>query len=405
MDRETAASWDAGDPLGEFRNRFVCHDDVLYLDGNSLGRLPRATVRQLTRVVTEEWGRGLVRSWVDWIDWGARTGDLLGTRILGARPGEVVLSDSTSVNLYKLASAVLAATPGTIIYDAADFPTNRYLVQGIAEQYGVSCRPMSDVAELESIMDDSVALIVLSLVDFRTGRLLDMNAVNAMARRAGARVLWDLSHAAGLIPVDLAAAGAELAVGCTYKYLNGGPGAPGFLYVRGDLQDRFRPPIQGWYAQRNQFDMGPLFDPVAGIGRYLVGTPPILSLAAVEPGVELCIEAGVEEIRRKSVRLCRLITDLADDWFAGGPLTVASPRDAACRGGHVSLRSREAWRLSQALAGAGVVVDFRPPDCLRLAPSPLYTRFTEVWDAMSCLKDVVDRHTYENYPATPARVT
>lgn len=406
--REALAARDARDPLAPFRSRFVIADEgVLYLDGNSLGRLPAATPGFLAEVVGQEWGAGLVRSWSSWIDWTARLGDLLGTRLLGAGEGEVVLSDSTSVNLYKVASAALAASePGrrTILYDGADFPTDRYLMQGLAAERGLTARGI-EVPELEDALGDDVALVVLSLVDYRTAELLDMPRVTAMARHAGARVVWDLSHAAGVVDVRLAASGAELAVGCTYKYLNAGPGAPAFLYVRRDLQPELRQPIWGWFGQRDQFAMGPGYDPVAGIERFLVGTPPILSLAAVQPALETCVDAGIAEIRRKSVQQGELIIELADRWLGAHGISVASPRDPDRRGGHVCLRGPDTWQLCQALAEAGVICDFRAPDFLRLAPSPLYTRFVDVFDALDRLRTILERRDHLRFPAELSRVT
>ncbi|WP_027942691.1 kynureninase [Amycolatopsis taiwanensis] len=408
LTRESVAAWDANDPLAPFRGRFAIADEkLLYLDGNSLGRLPAATPDFLAKVVTEEWGAGLVRSWSSWVDLAGRLGDLLGTRLLGAAEGEVVLSDSTTVNLYKLASAALAASDSrrrTILYDATDFPTDRYVVQGLVAERGLTARSV-DPSELPGALGDDVALVVLSLVNYRTAELHDMARVNTMAREAGARVLWDLSHAAGAVDVQLAASGAELAVGCTYKHLNAGPGAPAFLYVRRDLQSALRQPIWGWFGQQDQFAMGPDYDPVDGIERFLVGTPPILSLAAVQPALEICADAGIDGIRRKSVRQCELIIELADRWLAPYGISVASPRDQERRGGHVSLRGPETWQLSQALVEAGVICDFRTPDVLRVAPAPLYTRFTDVFDAMERLRTILEQGDHLRFPAERGRVT
>jgi kynureninase len=412
LTREAVLGWDAEDPLGSFRDRFAtAGEDLCYLDGNSLGRPPAETAERLARVVTEEWGGGLVRSWSTWIDWTRRLGDTLGTRLLGAAEGEVVLSDSTSVNLYKLAAAAVASwtghhpgAVGTILFDVEDFPTDRYVVQGLAAERGLTARGIAP-AGLEGALGDDVALVVLSLVNYRTAELLDMASVNAMAREAGTRVLWDLSHAAGALPVRLAEAGAELAVGCTYKYLNAGPGAPAFLYVRRDLQPLLKQPVWGWFGQRDQFAMGPEYEPAEGIERFLAGTPAILSLAAVEPALEVCVAAGVDQIRRKSVRQCELIIELADRWLHRYGIRVATPRSSERRGGHVCLRGPDMWRLCQALAHAGVIGDFRAPDCLRLAPAPLYTRFTEVWDAMDRLRSILANGLQEHFSAEPGRVT
>lgn len=414
--RTAAEELDAADPLAEFPERFVNTDpELIYLDGNSLGRLPAATPGLLREVVEEGWGGGLVRSWQGWIDWGARLGDRLAEHVLGARPGEVVVSDSTSVNLYKLAAAALDAAPerGTVLMDAEDFPTNRYVMQGLADQRGLCLRRLAsdldgglDLDVLRSVLDQDVALVVLSSVSYRSGALLDMARVNDLARAVGARVLWDLSHAAGAVPVDLATTGTELAVGCTYKYLNGGPGAPAFLYVRRELQAGLRQPVWGWYGQREQFRMGPDYDPVPGIERFLVSTPPLLSLAAIDPALALVEEAGVTRIRAKGLLLGRLTDELVDAWLIPLGFRLASPPTPQQRGSHVALYHPEAWQICQTLAAeAKVVCDYRVPDRLRIAPSPLYTRFTEVWDALARIRDVTAGHTHASRPTDLARVT
>ncbi|KOV97840.1 MULTISPECIES: kynureninase [unclassified Streptomyces] len=414
--RTVAEQLDAADPLAAFRERFVIADpELIYLDGNSLGPLPAVTPEVVREVVEEGWGGGLVRSWQGWIDWGARLGDRLAAHVLGAAPGEVVISDSTSVNLYKLAAAALDAAPGrgTVVMDAEDFPTNRYIVQGLAEQRGLRLVRLPsdldggfDLDVLRSALDGDVALVVLSLVSYRSGALLDMAQVNDLARAVGARVLWDVSHAAGAVPVDLAGTGAELAVGCTYKYLNGGPGSPAFLYVRRDLQPRLRQPVWGWYGQRGQFEMGPDYDPVPGIERFLVSTPPLVSLAAIDPALALVEEAGTARIRAKGLRLGRLADELADDWLIPLGFRPASPRPPERRGSHLSLYHPDAWRICQALAAdAKVICDYRVPDRLRIGLSPLVTRFTDVWDALARIRDVVSEGAYASRPADLARVT
>ncbi|MFG1951758.1 kynureninase [Micromonospora sp. NPDC048830] len=414
--RYLAKELDAADPLADLRDRFVIgDDDLVYLDGNSLGRLPAATPAHLDRLVREGWGEGLVRSWPTWIEWARRLGDRLATHALGARPGEVVVSDSTSVNLYKLAAAALdaAGERRTVLVDAEDFPTDRYLLQGLAQARGLTLRMLrSDLDEglrlheLRSALDTDVALVVLSAVSYRSGALLDMAAVDAAAREVGAVVLWDLCHAVGAVPVELEASGADLAVGCTYKYLNGGPGAPAFLYVRRELQSRLRQPIQGWFGQRDQFLMGADYDPAPGVDRFLVGTPPILSLAALDPALDVLAEAGIARVRAKGRRLGELIVTLADAWLTPYGFRLASPRDPGRRGSHVSLHHPEALRISRALATeARVVGDYRTPDRLRLGPAPLYTRYVDVWDAMDRLRDLAERRAWEHVPGEPSRVT
>lgn len=407
---------DAADPLAELRDRFVVTDeDLIYLDGNSLGRLPAATPDHLARLVRDGWGDRLVRGWPGWIDWARRIGDRLAAHALGARPGEVLISDSTSVNLYKLAAAALDAAGDrrTILVDAEDFPTDRYLLQGLAAARGHTLRALPsdldqglDLATLRAALNPDVALVVLSAVSYRCGALLDLAAVNAAAREVGAYVLWDLSHAAGSVPVDLTATGADLAVGCTYKYLNGGPGAPAFLYVRRELQERLRQPIWGWFGQRDQFAMGPTYDPAPDLDRFQVGTPPVLGMAALDPALDVLAEAGIERVREKGRRLSQAIVTLADAWLTPYGFTVASPRDPERRGSHVSLHHPEALRISRALAEEGRVVgDHRTPDRLRLGPAPLYTRFVDVWDAMDRLRDIAERRSYERVPGEPSRVT
>jgi kynureninase len=400
--RADAAALDAADPLAGFRERFVVSDaQRIYLDGNSLGRLPVAT-RDRLRDLVEEWGDRLVSGWPDWIDAPGRVGDLIAASIVGAGPGEVIVGDSTTVNLYKLCSAALDLGPGALVTDRGNFPTDRYVLEGLAAQRGLELRIVDDVTAAL----DGAAVVVLSHVDYRTGEIADMRAVTEQARGSGARVVWDLCHSAGAIPIDLHAAGAELAVGCTYKYLNAGPGAPAFLYVARELQGRLRSPIWGWFGQRDQFAMGQGYDPVEGIGRFLAGTPPIVDLAAVEEGVKLTAEAGVAALRVKSTALCELIVALHDERLAPLGFALGSPREPGRRGSHVSLRHEEAWPICRALIErANVVPDFRGPDSIRLGVAPLYTRFADVWDALDRLRGLVERGEQRLVDATPGRVT
>ena len=421
LPRAAAEALDAADPLAGFRARFAGAGDdasdptrLLYLDGNSLGRMPVETPAALARVVEEEWARGLVRSWSSWIGAATRVGDLLAEGVLGARPGEVLVADSTTVDLYKLLVAAADARPGrdVLVCCADDFPTDRYVVAGVAQARGMTVREVPadidqglDPAVLAAALDERVAVVVLSAVAYRSGALADVAAVTATAREAGALVLWDLSHAAGAVPVDLTANGADLAVGCTYKYLNGGPGAPAFLYVRRELQEQLRQPIWGWFGQRDQFAMGPVYDPAPGIERFAVGTPPVLATVAVEVGARLVAEAGVERLAVKGRALGELVVALADAWLAPHGVALASPRDPARRGSHVTLAHPDAWQLTQALVDRGVVPDFRIPDRVRLGPAPLYTRFVDVWDAMDCFREVLASGADEGYPTVRARVT
>ena len=414
-DRSHAEDLDAADPLAGFRDRFVREDpSLIYLDGNSLGPLPLATRARLAEVVSQEWGAGLVRSWHRWIELPGQVGDLLGEHLIGAAPGQVAVCDSTTVNLYKLACAALDARPGrsVVVTDDDNFPTDRYVLQGIAAQRGVELRMIGTdldqglaAGAVRAAVDERTALVSLSHVAYRSGALADMAAITAIAHQAGALALWDLCHSAGAVPVELDASGADLAVGCTYKYLNAGPGAPAFLYVRRELQQALRQPVWGWFGQRDQFDMGRAYQPAPGIGQFLTGTPQIIGTVAVQEGARLLAEAGIGRLRAKAVALTGYLIGLADAWLAPRGVTVASPRQAERRGAHVTLAHPEAWRISQALIREGVIGDYRTPDRLRLGPVPAYTRFTDVWDALDILRQIMIGQTYRNVPAARSVVT
>ena len=414
-DRAAAEELDAADPLARFRDRFVRADpSLIYLDGNSLGMLPEVTARRISEVVGQEWGAGLISSWAHWMDLPQQVGDLLGHHLLGAAPGQVVIADSTTVNLYKLAWAALDDRPGrpVIVTDDDNFPTDRYVLEGVAGQRGAQLRlihtDMDDgVSEqaVRSAVGADTALVSLSHVAYRSGALADMAALTAVVHDAGALVLWDLCHSVGSVPVELDSSGADLAVGCSYKYLNAGPGAPAFLYVRAGLQERLRQPVQGWFGQRDQFAMGPGYDPAPGIARFLSGSPNVIGTVAVEEGARLLGEAGIGALRAKGMLLTDYLITLADSWLTPLGCVLASPRDAGRRGSHVSLRHPEAWRISQALIQAGVVGDYRTPDRLRLGPAPISTRFTDVWDALKSTREIIKSRAYEQIPAEPARIT
>jgi len=396
--RSHAEALDRDDPLASFRERFLIADpDLVYLDGNSLSRLPRATAERLARVIADEWGGELIRAWDHWLDMPARVGDLLAANLLGARPGEVIVADSTTVNFYRLVTAVLDARPGqrAIVTDRGNFPTDRYVLEGAARDRGLEIRWLEgrpddgpEAAEVAGRLDEQVALVTMCHVDFRSAAIADMAAITSAAHDVGALTLWDCCHSVGAIPIELERSQADLAVGCTYKYLNAGPGAPAFLYVRRELQDRLRNPIQGWFGQRDQFAMGPTYDPRPGIAAWLVGTPPIIGLAAVEEGVGLVVEAGIAAIRSKGMALTEYAIELYDAWLAGAGFRLGSPREARRRGAHVSLRREDAELLTRSLLAARVVPDFRPPDGIRLGLSPLTTRFTDVWDGLSQLREL-----------------
>jgi kynureninase len=400
--REEAEALDRADPLAGFRERFVLDDpELLYVDGNSLGRLPRETVGRLQALVAE-WGSRLVSAWPDWIELPARVGDLV-AGLVGAEPGEVLVCDSTTVNLYKLAAAALDLRGGPLVTDRENFPTDRYVLEGLAAQRG---RELVLLDTPASPLPPRAALVCLSHVAYRSGELLDLAALTRAAHEAGALALWDLSHAAGAVPVELGAGGADLAVGCTYKYLNGGPGAPAFLYVRRGLQERLRSPIQGWFGQRDQFAMGAGYEPEAGVARFLAGTPPILDLVAVEVGARLVAEAGIPALRAKSLALTELVVALHDDWLEPLGFRLGTPREPERRGGHVTLRHDDGWRICRALVElARVVPDFRRPDAVRYGLPPLYTRFVDAWDAVDRLRRLVESGAHLSVDAPPARVT
>jgi kynureninase len=415
-DHAEAKRLDARDPLRGLRAAFeIPEPEPIYLDGNSLGRLPNATLERVSGLIRDEWGRHGVRRWSDWIDLPAQVGDKIAAGFLGAGPGEVIIGDSTSVNLYRLADAALEARRGrrVIVASAGEFPTDRYVLQGLAEARGLELRlvepdPVEGLrpADIAAAVGPATALVCLSLVDYRSGAWADMAAITAAVHEVDALMLWDCSHAVGSVPIDLEGSGADLAVGCTYKYLCGGPGAPAFLYVRREHQERLRNPIQGWFGQRDQFAMGHPYEPVPGIGRYLVGTPPVIALTAVEAAVDLLARTGIEALRAKSVALSGHLIELWRRWLEPLGVALGSPEDPARRGGHVALRHPEAYRIDRALIEqANVIPDFRPPDIIRLAPVAAYTRFIDVWEAMDRLRRIVESGAYLELPIERARVT
>jgi kynureninase len=408
-DRSYAQTLDAADQVARFRDRFVQPDwdDLIYLNGNSLGPLPVRTQARIAELVDQEWGVGLVRSWDKWIHLPRQAGDMMGELLLGAAPGQVVVCDSTTINVYKLAWAALDFRPGrdVIVSDDDNFPTDRYVLEGIAAQRGCELRLIhTDIDEgvsveaLAAALDDRVAVVELSHVAYRSGALADMAQLTELIHRAGALAMWDLCHSVGAVPVELDAAGADLAVGCTYKYVNAGPGAPALLYVRDELQHQLRQPIWGWFGQRDQFEMGPRYEPAQGIGKFLTGTPDIMGTVAVEEGARLLAEAGMPQLRAKSIALTDYLIALADEWLAPLGFVVASPRASARRGGHVSLRHDDARQLSQALLRTGVVVDYRTPDRIRIGPVPLFTTFAQIWEAMDRLREIAASKSYTDVP-------
>ena len=391
---------DDADPLAPLRARFVgTNEPVVYLDGNSLGRPLTVTGERMRTFVDDEWGGRLIRGWDEsWFDLPLSLGDELGRVCLGAAPGQVAVGDSTTVLLYKLMRTAVAARPGRteIVIDRDNFPTDRYLAMGVAEECGLTLRWLdvdtaagTTVDQVAAAVGEQTALVALSHVSYRSSWVADVPAITRVAHDAGALVLWDLCHSAGAIEVDLEAAGVDVAVGCTYKYLNGGPGAPAFLYVRRSLQAELRNPIQGWFGQRDLFAMAQGYDPAPGIGQWLTGTTGVVAIAAVEEGVRLTAEAGIGPIRAKGVALTEFAIQLVDGRLAALGCSVGSPRDADRRGDHVAIRHPDAKRLTGALIERGVLPDFREPDSIRFGLSPLTTSFTDVARGVAALESLL----------------
>jgi kynureninase len=386
---------DAGGPLAHFRERFALPDGVIYLDGNSLGALPRATAGRLARVIEAEWGEGLVRSWnaADWVDAPRRVGAKI-ARLLGADGDEVLVADSTSVNIYKLVRAALSADPArhTILTEPGNFHTDLHIAQGIAaEDPGVRVQ----LAPREAIVAAAGpgTVVLLTHVHYRTGERYDLPAVTRAVGERGGIVVWDLSHSVGAVELELAAAGAELAVGGGYKYLNGGPGAPAFLYVARHLQARLNSPLTGWFGHAEPFAFSDDYVPAPGIERFHCGTPPILGIAALECGVDLILEADMRQLAAKGQALCDLFIERVDALCPD--LELVTPRDRAARGSHVSYRHSQAYAVMQALIARGVIGDFREPDVIRFGFAPLYNTFADAWRAAEVLADVLDGHAWE----------
>lgn len=419
---EHAQSLDAADPLARFRASFA-HPDagLIYVDGNSLGRLPHTAATHARDLVERQWGEHLIRSWNEgWFDAPERIGAKI-AGLIGAQPDEVIVADSTSVNLFKLLVAALrhvhSLAPGRtrILTDDLNFPSDLYVIQGIIDllggQHTLAVLPSPDgiegpVGALSQALDERVALLTLSHTVFKSGYTYDMEAITRMGHEAGTLVLWDLSHSAGAVPVDLNAAGADLAVGCCYKYLNGGPGAPAFLYIRRDLQEVLANPIQGWMGQAGLFDFEPEYKPVAGLRRFLSGTPPVLSLALIENGVDLLLAAGMEAIRAKSVQQSEYLISLWQELLQPVGYMLNSPRNPARRGSHISLGHVEGLRIDQALIrDCQVLPDFRPPDNIRIGLAPLYNSFVDVYTVAMRLHDIVAQGLYRQYTSEKPIVT
>lgn len=396
---------DARDPLAALRNRFDLPEGVIYLDGNSLGARPRAALARVQDVVAREWGSDLIKSWntAGWFDLPKRLGERLAP-LVGAAPGEVVITDSTSLNLFKALAAALriqsegaGADRRVIVTERSNFPTDIYMAEGLSRwlERGYRVRLVDGVGEIPAALDADCAVLMLTHVNYRTGYQHDMAALTRLAHEAGALAVWDLAHSAGAVPLDLAGANADFAVGCTYKYLNGGPGAPAFIWVPRKHQARFEHPLSGWWGHANPFAMAPAFAPVDGVKRALCGTASIVSLALVECGLEVFEATDMQAIRAKSLALTDLFIELVESRCGGHPLGLVTPREHARRGSQVSFTHPHGFAVMAALIARGVIGDYREPEIMRFGFTPLYTSFTDVWDAVEILKDILDRHDYD----------
>jgi kynureninase len=387
------AALDAADPLAPFRARFALPDGVTYLDGNSLGALPRATAARVRTVLEREWGEGLIRSWnsADWINAPRRVGAKI-ARLVGAKPHEVIVADSTSVNLHKLIIAALRARPGrhAVLSEPGNFPTDLYMLQtAIATLGGEHALALTPREEIVAHITNDTALVLLTHVHYKTADVHDMAAITAAAQAKGAIVLWDLSHSVGAVPLALNACNADLAVGCGYKFLNGGPGAPAFLFVAERHHESLVSPLGGWMGHAQPFAFTDHYEPAVGISRFLCGTPSVVGMAALECGVDLHLEADMQEIARKSRAMAELFMGLVEMRCAEHDVTLVGPPPGAPRGSHVSFRHPEGYAIMQALIARGVIGDFRAPDIMRFGLTPLYLRYADIVHAVNVLEDVL----------------
>ena len=417
--REYALQLDLQDSLASFRESFIITDpDLIYLDGNSLGRLPRVAIERAKQIVEDEWGRDLIRGWnKGWWEAPARVGDKI-AKLIGAADGQVVVSDTTSINLYKLVMAALdyRSEKKRIVTDKMNFPSDLYILQGCVQQLGNRHEIIHigsndneltpDLNTLTEAINEDTALVTLSHVLFKSGYLYDMKQITEMAHRKGALVLWDLSHSVGALPIALDDCNADFAIGCTYKYLNGGPGAPAFLYVNKSIQEKVSSPIWGWWGQDQPFAFGLDYTPAAGATRFLVGTQPMISLLIMEAALEPTLQAGMDSIRAKSILLTDYASFLTQSLLAPFDFSLGSPVDSAQRGSHISIRHIEGYRINRALIEEmNVIPDFREPDNIRLGFAPLYTSFTEIWEGFDRIKRVMEEKRYEKYPRQKLTVT
>src|SRR5688572_3564282 len=414
-----AKKFDVHDPLASYREQFVVNDpDLIYLDGNSLGRLPKAVIKRMQKAVEEEWGTDLIRGWhKGWWESPTRIGEKIAL-LLGGAEGQVVVGDQTSINLFKLATAALTLNPEKkrIVTDTFNFPSDLYILQGIVNLLGnrheiirVGAQDHDitpDLAALEAVITGDTALVTLSHVTFKSGYLYDMADITELAHRKGSLVLWDLSHSAGTMPVELDKYNVDFAIGCTYKYLNGGPGAPAFLYVNKTLQNHVTSPIWGWWGQSNPFEFDINYHPAPGVQRFLAGTAPMLSMLAMEEALTPLLDAGMDALRAKSILMTDYASFLTDHLLAPLGFSLGSPRDSAKRGSHISIRHAEGYRINRAMIeDMNVIPDFRAPDNIRLGFAPLYISFTEIWEGFDRIRKVVEEKKYEKYPKQRLTVT
>lgn len=417
-----AEKLDRNDPLHKFRSLFYIEsENTIYLDGNSLGRLPVKTKELLTKVVEKQWGAELIESWNQhWYQKPMKLGDKIAP-IIGASEGEVIVSDSTSINLYKLAHAALNLQKGktTIVSDDLNFPTDLYILQGLLKEFGPEYKLelaqtndgiTIETEELKSKITKNTALVVLSLVAFKSAFMYQLEEITKYAHKMGALVLWDLSHAAGAVEIELNQSNADLAVGCTYKYMNGGPGSPAFLYVRKDLQEKLSSPIQGWFGDALPFEFDLIYRPAKGIRRFLTGTPPVLNLMATEAGIEMINEAGIKNIHQKSIRLSGFFLSMIESELYKYGFEIGTPTESEKRGSHVSLKHKEAFRICQALirpktSTIKIIPDFREPDNIRFGFTPLYTTYKEVWQTVHRLREIIENKEYEQFSTQRSDVT
>ena len=414
-----AKQLDRQDPLASYREQFVVNDpDLIYLDGNSLGMMPRVAQERSRQVVDEQWGTDLIRGWnKGWWDAPYRIGDKIG-QLIGVAPGQTIVADTVSVNLFKLATAALTLQPDKtrIITDTFNFPSDLYILQGIKQILGDRREIIfigatdnditPDLAALESAIDENTALVTLSHVVFKSGYMYDMQHITELAHDKGALVLWDLSHSVGSVPVELDACNADLAIGCTYKYLNGGPGAPGFLYVNKNIQERLSSPIWGWWGQKNPFDFDLEYTPAPGVQRFLVGTQSMISMLTMEAALDPILQAGMDALRAKSILMTDYACFLSDELLAPLGFSLGSPRETLRRGSHISIRHEQGYRINRALIEEmNVIPDFRAPDNIRLGFAPLYISFTDIWEGFDRIRKVVEEKLYEKYPKQKLTVT